>query len=269
MPSYAVIPIDDDPIYTFPCVNSISIATSPSASTPRVTLRFGNNTAAALIDTGASITVMRLSLAEKLDLQYDERYKISFTTANNQSNQSLGVVRVSCLLGELPVVLTCHVVNELAHEVIIGYPDLKALRAVIDTASNEVRIPKAIPGNFSGGSPLGSSTGVPVVASVCSMAATLRLPGFHHAYIDIHGPANQLAFVSTPQDVTLEKLLSVAAGIVQFDASGMATVKIANLNTTDVIINKGQHIASYEYLPSSFELHSISSKNPSFSSPPS
>ncbi|KAI7893696.1 uncharacterized protein EV154DRAFT_581876 [Mucor mucedo] len=188
MPNYAVIPIDDDPVYTFPGVHS-----------------------------------------------------------------------------ELAVVLTCHIVHELAHEVIIGYPDLKALCAVIDTASNEVRIPKAISGDSSGVPP----SGVPVVAKVCSMATTLRLPGFHHAYVDIKGPANRLAFVSTPQDVTLEKLLSVAAGVVQFDSSGMATVKIANLNTTDVIINKGQHIASYEYLPSFFELHSISSKILSQSSPPS
>lgn len=253
---YACIPIDDDPIYTFPGVHSISVPTS-STSTPKIKVNFGGRLVVALVDTGASLTVMRSSTADLLQLVPDSSFKITFTTANNQANSSLGMVKSSALIGELPVVLHCHVVQELAHDLIIGYPDLKALKVIIDTASNEVRIPKGLR------TPVPTT---PSVGSVCSIASSVSLPGLHHAYVDVNGPPNTLAFISTPQDVAMEKLLSVASGIVEFNQNGVATVKVANLNTSNIHINKGQHIASYEYLPVSPTLYPISHSSSNLSS---
>ncbi|KAI7867343.1 uncharacterized protein EV154DRAFT_453785, partial [Mucor mucedo] len=172
-----------------------------TSSTPKIKVNFGGRLVVALIDTGASVTVMRSSVADLLQLVPDSSMSITFTTANNQTNSSLGMIKSSALIGELPVVLHCHVVRELAHDLIIGYPDLKALKAIIDTASNEVRIPKSL-----------DST-----AAMTPAVASLHLPGLHHTYVDINGPPNTLAFISTPQNVAMEKLLSVASGIVEFN----------------------------------------------------
>ncbi|KAI7896949.1 uncharacterized protein EV154DRAFT_398397, partial [Mucor mucedo] len=54
---------------------------------------------------------------------------------------SLGVAKVNAMLGNTQVQLSCHVVNNLAHEVIFGYPDLKRHKITIDTDSDEVRFP--------------------------------------------------------------------------------------------------------------------------------
>ena len=51
--------------------------------------------------------------------------------------------------------------------------------------------------------------------------------------------------VSTPA-----KLIAVAAGVVQFDKNGLATVKIVNLDLKPKLLNKNQHIAFV--LPMSF-----------------
>lgn len=102
---------------------------------------------------------------------------------------------------------------------------------------------------------------------MCSITSSIRLPAFHHAYVEIQGPANTIAFVNTHQDLALDKLLSVAAGIVEFNKERFAPVKLANLDTSRVLINKGHLIASCEYLPSSHQLYSITSNTPSFSIP--
>lgn len=150
-PDYAVNPIENDPMYSAPGVNSISVTTSES-STSRIKVSLGKDKAvSALIDTGASLTVLRFAVVQRFGLSVDTSRTISFTTANNQVNRSLGMVQVSATIGELPITLNRHVVSELTHDMIIGYPNLKALKVIIDTASNEVRIPKVFPGTGSSG----------------------------------------------------------------------------------------------------------------------
>lgn len=58
-------------------------------------------------------------------------------------------------------------------------------------------------------------------------------------------------------DLAAKPLLAVAAGIVQFGANDLATVKVANLDIKHRVINKDQCIAIAEYLPSSFEYTSL------------
>lgn len=64
--------------------------------------------------------------------------------------------------------------------------------------------------------------------------------------------------MSIPLNAAMEKLLSIASGIVEFNNDSLATVKLANLNTSNVHTKKGQHIASYEYLPKSPTSYPIS-----------
>ncbi|KAG0921771.1 hypothetical protein G6F26_014115 [Rhizopus arrhizus] len=63
--------------------------------------------------------------------------------------------------------------------------------------------------------------------------------------------ATHLPWCLPPLVLLPKSLISVAVGTVQFDNSGLATVKIANLNIKHKTINKGQRIAIAEYLPSS------------------
>ena len=122
--------------------------------------------------------------------------------------------------------------DNLSQPVILGYPQLKHLGAVINKGTNTIRLASGVSGVS--GSP-----------SVCTMVSSLRLPGQHYAYVDIRGPPNSAAYVSTPSDLAAEKLLCVAAGIVNFDKNGVATVKIANLDSKHNQINKGQHVTTY------------------------
>ena len=94
-------------------------------------------------------------------------------------------------------------------------------------------------------------------STICSMAAYKRLPDRHHAYVEITGPANSDVYVATPQDIVLNKSLSVAAGFVRFDKHGVASVKIANLDNTVKHINKGQAVAYYQYLFPSLQIYTM------------
>ncbi|KAI7887936.1 uncharacterized protein EV154DRAFT_566921 [Mucor mucedo] len=236
---YAVIPIEHDPIASspqsihaistpvddysiHPVVHGISVPTD-ATSTPKIRVHFKGYAALGLIDTGASVTVMRESLAKQLNLVPDAKHRMYFITAGNQVHTFLGMNKVSALLRELPVILDCHVAKELSHEFIICYPVLRSLKAIIDARTNEVRLRKGIKAQ---------QRKQPAVASVCSMTTSLDLPGFHHAYVDIQGPPNKLAFVSTPQNVAMEKLLSVAAGVVQFNDKGVATYPVFKTQTS-------------------------------------
>ncbi|KAG1071189.1 hypothetical protein G6F61_013322 [Rhizopus arrhizus] len=165
------------------------------------------------------------------------------------------------MLGDVHAVLRCHVIDNLSTQLILGYPDLKALKAVIDTSSNEVRIVK--PSGLSGSGPSGlvlPGSGLSdsvVTPCICSMVSSLRLPGQHHAYVDIRGPPNSATFVATPPDMVFNKLLSVAAGIVNFNDQGIATVKLANLDKETKILNKSQIVATYQYLSPSLRAHTL------------
>ncbi|KAI9326527.1 hypothetical protein BD770DRAFT_416949 [Pilaira anomala] len=86
---YATIPIENDPLYTVPSINSIAVSASSATSTPRIKVILGKNqTVSALIDTGASLTVIRSAVVKRLGLAIDTSRTISFTTANNQTNVS-------------------------------------------------------------------------------------------------------------------------------------------------------------------------------------
>ena len=252
-PNYASIPIDDDPIYTYGSlgINNISVPTSAeSTATPRITIKINGLSVKGLVDSGAGLSAIRSSVVDKLNLSINEDKRIQFNTAANQVTSSSGIVQIRALPSEIPVLLICHVVSQLAHEVIIDYPDLKSLRAIIDTVSGMICISQP------------TSTPMPTIAFMCRLVDCIVLPAFHHTYVDIKGPANILAFVSTPADKALEKLLSVAAGVVEFNKDGIATVKVANLDNKEAILNKGQCIVSFKYLQTSPELCRISD-NPS------
>lgn len=269
---YAAIPIQDDPL-----THQVNNIEAPRISgTLRIQVTIQGHSVQALVDTGASISAIRSSVAQLLGLTPDESQITTFTNADNRSAVSSGTVSVNVMLGDIHAILRCHVVDNLYYQVILGYPDLKALKAVIDTSSNEVRILKpsilAISGVSGSGSPgsgisvsglsgsgiLGSGVSESVITpAICSLVSSVRPPGQHHAYVDIQGPPNSAAFISTSPEMTYEKLLPVAAGIVNFDAHGIATVKIANLNKQTKFLNKGQNVATYQYLSPSFCLYPL------------
>ncbi|KAI7895283.1 uncharacterized protein EV154DRAFT_574121 [Mucor mucedo] len=251
---YAAIPLEYDPIGIQHAAaiqsidpvqqcNNVDLS-SGSCSTPRVRLTIKGNLVQALVYTGASISAVRATIASGLGLQYDTSKAAAFTTADNKNVSSLGVTYVKAMLGNTRVSLACHVAPNLAHEVIFGYPNLKRHKILIDTNTDEIRLPKSI------------STLSPSAPGVCAMVSSLRLPRHSHAYVDISGPPMAFAFISTPNDTVMKKMLSVAAGVVKFNADGVATVKLANLDKDFKHVNKGQHIANFEYLSPTLRLYS-------------
>ncbi|KAI7867758.1 uncharacterized protein EV154DRAFT_488273 [Mucor mucedo] len=102
------------------------------------------------------------------------------------------------------------------------------IQSIIDIASNEVRVPKSLDS---------TAAMTPDVASVCSISSSLHPAGLHHTYVDINGPPNTLAFISTATNVAME-----------------------NSSLTP------QHIAFYEYLAKSPTLYPISHSSPNRSS---
>ncbi|KAG1393732.1 hypothetical protein G6F58_012257 [Rhizopus delemar] len=114
---------------------SLTYMTKPSVSYrgPRPQCKLKDATVEALVDTGASISAIDSRLAADLGLVPDSDRSVSFTTADNRNTASLGTVSVRAILGELPVDLRCHVIENLSYPVIIGYSDLTALKAIIDT----------------------------------------------------------------------------------------------------------------------------------------
>ncbi|KAG0927159.1 hypothetical protein G6F57_014373 [Rhizopus arrhizus] len=270
---YAAIPIDDDPLAepTGPMVNNVSLVTSPAqgvsmvqdnVSTPCVRITLQGHLVQALVDTGANISAIRTSIANKLGVSPDVTKAAQFKIANNDNAASRGTVAIPTMIGPINTVLTYHVVDNLSHSAIVGYPQLKRLGAVIHTDTNVIRFPMESSPGLSGlsgrvyrTSSRGSSGSAPLV---CTMASHLRLPGQHHAYVDILGPPNSSVFVSTPFELAAEKLLTVASGVVDFDKNGIATVKLANLDNKLRHINKGQQIATYQYLSPSLKFYSLS-----------
>ncbi|KAG0757010.1 hypothetical protein G6F57_013243 [Rhizopus arrhizus] len=270
---YAAIPIDDDPLAepTGPMVNNVALVTSPAqgvsmvhdnVSTPRVKITLQGHLVQALVDTGTNISAIRTSIANKLGVSPNVTKAAQFKIANNDNATSRGTVAIPTMIGAINTVLTYHVVDNLSYPAIVGYPQLKRLGAVIHTDTNVIRFPTESSPGFSGlsgrvhrASSRGSSGSVSLV---CTVASHLRLPGQHHAFVDILGPPNSSVFVSTPSELAAEKLLTVASGIVDFDKNGIATVKLANLDNKLKYINKGQQIATCQYLSPSLKVYSLS-----------
>ncbi|OBZ80352.1 hypothetical protein A0J61_11599, partial [Choanephora cucurbitarum] len=144
--------------------------------------------------------------------------KIStFKIADNGNAASLGTMTIHTIIGPIQSPLTYHVANNLSHPVIIGYPQLKALGAVIHTDRNVIHFPSA------------NSSGVSGVSGV-SMVSSLRPPAQNKAYVEVRGPLSSVVFISTPPELAAEKLLSVASGLVRFNKDGFATITLANLS---------------------------------------
>ncbi|KAG1114109.1 hypothetical protein G6F61_010372 [Rhizopus arrhizus] len=258
---YAAIPINDDPLVHQ--ISNIELRPSPAhhypttntdTGIPRISVTIQGHAVQALVDTGASISAIRTSMIDLLGLTVDTSHVTRFTNADNHSTTSRGVVKVNVMIGHVHAIITCHVVDGLSNQLILGYPDLKALGTVIDTTSNEVRILKT---SGLSGSTLSSGS----APAICTMASSLRLPGQHHAYVDITGPPNSATFVSTSTNMVLDKLVSVATGVVNFNAEGLATIKIANLDKETKLLNKGQRIANYQYLSPSLRLYYSDNKD--------
>ncbi|KAI7875643.1 uncharacterized protein EV154DRAFT_577747 [Mucor mucedo] len=232
---FAAVPIESNPI-----------AAQNVASIHNLNNVSECNLVQALVDTGATISALRQTIATRLELQYDVSKVAAFTTAANKHVFSLCVVKIKAMLDKMQVRLFCHVVNNLAHELSFGYPDLKHYKITIDTDSDEVRFPKFV------------STLSPAAPGICTMNSCLPLPGQSHTYVDINEPPLRSAFISTPNETVLKKMLSVAAGVVQSDADGIVTVKLANLDTDIKYLNKRQHIANFEYLSPTLKSYSNS-----------
>ncbi|KAG0736172.1 hypothetical protein G6F33_011893 [Rhizopus arrhizus] len=265
--NYATIPECQDPILTTTkgatqdAIHSLAYLSQATEyrEGPRLSCTINGLSTSCLIDTGATISALRSEVATALNLVIDSSQKLTFTTATGEDASTLGCAAVSVRLGEVSLNLNCHVVDRLAHPLIIGFNDLKTHKAVIDTATGSVKFPglSSFTSPVAPGSSTASSNFVAPKRYLqkphsCSVNEALKLPGRHHAYVTIKGPRKTLAMVSTPTNVTLDKLIAVAAGIVQFDHTGLATVKVANLDVKPRITNKGERIAFAEYLPSSF-----------------
>lgn len=81
------------------------------------------------------------------------------------------------------------------------------------------------------------------------MLDKLYLPAHSHAYVAICDPPNSTTFVqSEPQDIA-RHLVAVAAGIVQFDKNGFASVKVANLADKPTTLHRDRVIATMDTLP--------------------
>ncbi|KAG1135854.1 hypothetical protein G6F37_012378 [Rhizopus arrhizus] len=279
--NYAVVPESQDFVGVVPsgvgedakdAIHSLSYLSQNVKYREGSTLKcsINDHQSTCLIDTGATISAISVDLAKRLHLMVDSSQRLCFTTATGTDAWTHGCVDVQVLLGEIPLKLHCDVVEQLAHPIIIGFKDLQAHKAIIDLDLNVIKFPTSshdIPfgnlaplSNASGlpASGLSGSGGIPSAVSGssviapkrylekpndCYMVESLKLPCHHHAYCTIRGPRNTLAMVSTPINLAAKSLISVAAGTVQFDNSGLATVKIAHLDIKHKIINKGQRIA--------------------------
>lgn len=150
---------------------------------PKLSCTTQGETVNALMDTGATITAIQASLVERLGLTIDTSKSVAFTTTNNQPTSSVCTVNVQGRLGEIPINITCHVVRNLAHSVIIGYKDMRALKAILDTDADSDTFPR------------GSYERVVDSGSPGEIVASVKLPGHHYAYVDIRGAPNALAFI--------------------------------------------------------------------------
>lgn len=203
---------------------------------PRLPCSILGRSLSALIDTGSSITAVSAKAIDGLSINLDKSRALQFSAANRTISRTLGTARLPLSIQNHEVSLEFHVINNLAHEVIIGYPELRRLSATIDAANNQITFAL-------------QAARVRAISSPVSITSTLRLPPFSYSYIDVQGPANCLAFVQTEPTMVASRCLSVAAGLIQFDASGTAVVKITNLGRLPIVVQTGQHVASLEPLP--------------------
>ncbi|OBZ80345.1 hypothetical protein A0J61_11606, partial [Choanephora cucurbitarum] len=104
--TYAAVPIENDPLgRTQPTVNNIGLSRSSSpivstkVRTPMVATTLQGHLVKALLNTGADISVIRTSLAEKLGLSPDPSKATTFTIADNSNTSSRGTASVVSMVG--------------------------------------------------------------------------------------------------------------------------------------------------------------------------
>lgn len=73
-----------------------------------------------------------------MNLQIDTTQSVPFVTADRKYSSTEGTVTLRMKLKNHHSVLTFHVIENLSHDVIIGYPALRRLVATIDTANDEI-----------------------------------------------------------------------------------------------------------------------------------
>ncbi|KAI7872419.1 hypothetical protein BDF14DRAFT_1753294 [Spinellus fusiger] len=232
--NYAALSIEDNPL-AVTHINNIQVQ-KKTGTVLKIKSTVQGHSVQALIDTGANVSAVISGLVKALGLTPNQSNATSFVNANNKPTTTHSTVILKVIIGNTTASLECQVVELLSQQLILGYLDLHKLNALINTTTHKVYIPQA-------------ATRPAKAASVCTVVLLLKLPAQHHAYVDIQGPPNLAALVSTPPNMMLEKMVLVASGLVNFDQKGIATVKITNLDTKTKNINKGQCIAIFEYLP--------------------
>ncbi|KAL0075365.1 hypothetical protein F4703DRAFT_1934940 [Phycomyces blakesleeanus] len=95
------------------------------ASGPLVPCIIQNKALSALIDMGLAITAIRAFALTNLTTVINKSQFITFNTAAGVSAHSHGTTTFTVALLGRPVCLTFHVVDHLAHDVVLGYLDLK------------------------------------------------------------------------------------------------------------------------------------------------
>jgi hypothetical protein len=133
----------------------------------------------ALVDTASAITAISSSTIRPFDVHINSSSVVAFATANQSVSSSFGIVTLPIQLQIHSVELTCHVIDNLSHDLIVGYYDLKRLSATIDTVTNQIRFNDRNRTNPS-----------PVLA-----VSSHRLPAQSHIFLTVFNPPNVCAFV--------------------------------------------------------------------------
>ncbi|KAG1135992.1 hypothetical protein G6F37_012398 [Rhizopus arrhizus] len=192
--NYATIPECQDPILTTTkgttqdAIHSLAYLSQANEyrEGPRLSCAINGLSTSCLIDIGATISALRSEIATALNLVIDSSQKLTFTTATGEDASTLGCAAVLVRLGEVSLNLNCHVVDRLAHPLIIGFNDLKTHKATIDTATGSVKFPglSSFTSSVAPGSSTASSNFVAPKLYLkrphsCSVNEALKLPGHH------------------------------------------------------------------------------------------
>ncbi|OAD70585.1 hypothetical protein PHYBLDRAFT_171332 [Phycomyces blakesleeanus NRRL 1555(-)] len=103
---------------------------------PTAYLRVGDGTLTALVDMGADISTIRANIAQKMNLSVDSSLALSFLTFKKERHLMLGKVFI-LVFGHT---LGFHVVDQVHHEILFGWDNIKILRGIIDSTTNRISL---------------------------------------------------------------------------------------------------------------------------------
>ena len=103
-----------------------------------ISLQINSNKILALIDTGASISVISQQFAERLKLSVKAAPQAYLIDAGNQVLQTCGIAEISVNLNGLIIPFTFTVIPTLCNEVILGVDFLTETQAIIDMPAKAV-----------------------------------------------------------------------------------------------------------------------------------